>query len=130
MTKASEKLTMTINGEPVEYTRSDLIQNDAPAKQLNGCDFAIVRSRNHGVVMGYVVKIDGQTVELINSRRIYYFKGAQTLEELAVYGTKKIDECKICPAVELPEIMLEACGVIYCTETARQILTGAKEWTA
>ena len=95
--------------------------------KLDGMEYAIVRSRNHGVLAGYVKSISGQTVELINSRRVWYFKGCETLEELAVYGTKNINECKICPVVER-EVMLEACGVIYATEEGKKCIEGAKEW--
>jgi hypothetical protein len=114
--------------DDVKYIRADSVKKGQPAEKMDGLEYAIVRSRNHGVLAGYVHSVAGQTVKLLNSRRIYYFKGANVLEELAVYGTKQIDQCKIAPVVELPVVMLEACGIIYCTEVARECLEGAKEW--
>ena len=113
-----------INGEKYVKKGSDCVQ----ATKLDGLDYVIVRSRNHGVLAGYLVKYSGQTVELINSRRVWYFKGCETLEELAKYGTKKINECKIAPLITLPEIMLEACGIIYCSEESRKCIEGSNEW--
>ena len=115
-----------ING--VKYVKADQIKSYEPAIKKDGLEYAIVRSRNHGVLAGYIVKFEGQIVELVHSRRIWYFSGCETLEELAVYGTKKINECKIAPTVINKEIMLEACGIIYCTEEARKCIEGAREW--
>ena len=115
-----------ING--IKYTRADKVEKYEPAIKKDGLEYAIVRSRDHGVLAGYVLRYKGQEVELVYSRRIWYFSGCETLEELAVYGTEKICNCKIAPLVINREIMLEACGIIYCTEEARKCIEGAKEW--
>lgn len=115
---------ITINNEV--YVKKGTEQTKATQK--DGLDYVIVRSRNHGVLAGYLVKYSGQEVELVHSRRIWKFVGCQTLEELAVYGTKKINDCKISPVVEQKEIMLEACGIIYCTKESQDCIEGAKEW--
>jgi hypothetical protein len=122
---------MKANVNEIEISGVVYVKKGADYKEavnLEGLNYVIVRSRNHGVLAGYLVKYSGQTVELIHSRRIWYYTGCETLEELAVYGTKKIGDCKITPTVENKEIMLEACGIIYCTLISQQCIEGAKEW--
>ena len=114
-----------ING--ISYIRKDSANSNHLAEKVDGLEYAIVRSKNHGVLAGYIKKIEGQRVDLVNCRRIWYFKGCETLEEMSVYGSKTIDLCKITPTVE-KETMLEACGIIYCTEFAKNQIKNAKEW--
>lgn len=97
------------------------------AEELDGMKYAIIRSRDHEVLAGYVESFEGRTVHLRKARRIWYFKGVQTLEEFASCGSKLIEDCKITTAVESC-VMLEARGIIYCSEKTRVQIQGAKEW--
>ena len=111
--------------DEVKYVRADKVSQ--PASKVDGLEYAIVRSRDHGVIAGYIYSYKDREVTVINSRRVWYFKGCQTLEEFAKYGTTNISDCKIAPSVERT-IMLEACGIIYANEVCRKQIEGAKEW--
>jgi len=118
----------TIMIDNVKYVREDSIsKTNILAENVDGLEYAIVRSRNHGVLAGYIESFEGQTVKLKNCRRIWKFVGCETLEEMSVYGTKKINQCRIAPLVQ-KEVMLEACGIIYCTEEAKKCIEEAEEW--
>lgn len=47
---------------------------------------SIVRTQSAGVHVGRVVKIEGATVELADSVRIWRWRGANTLNEVAMNG--------------------------------------------
>ena len=100
---------------------------DSNSDKMNGPEYAIVRSRDHGVIAGYIVSIDNRRVTVVHSRRIWKFVGAETLEEIAVYGCRK-DDSKIGPLVKNKVEMLEACGVIYCTKTGQTFIQKSPEW--
>ena len=63
----------------------------------------IVRTYSAGVHYGELVEKEGQDVLLKNSRRIWYWKGAFTLSEIAVKG---LDTKASKLSVVVPEIML------------------------
>ena len=72
---------------------------------------------------------EGKEVELIQTRRIWYWEGAASLSELAVRGVKIPDKCKFpCP---VPKILLTECiEIIPCTEEAKKNIMKVEEWTA
>ena len=51
-------------------------------------NYKIVRTYSAGVFAGEVESIDGKTVVIKNARRLWYWKGAASLSELAVRGVK------------------------------------------
>ena len=91
--------------------------------------YVIVRCSAAGVHAGELVRRKGQEVELRNARRIWYWTGAASLSELAVYGTAKIDQCKIAASVARHEL-LDACEIIHCQPDGAKCLSGASEWRA
>jgi len=89
----------------------------------------IIRSRNAGVHYGTFVSRKGTEVKLANARRLWYWDGAASLSELAVYGTKKAANCKF--SVRAPSIeILDACEVIYCQPEAVKSIEAVPEWKA
>ena len=115
--------TMMIDN--VKYVREDSI--DRLAMNTDGLKFVVTRSVNAGVHVGYLSSVDGKEVTLFNSIRIWYWKGAASLSQLAVDGVNKADECKF--AVPVSEIFLsDVCEVIYCTDKAMKSLQGVKAW--
>lgn len=108
-----------INGEL--YVKKDEIQ------KLNDEKFVVVRTYSAGVHIGHLESEDGKRVVLKKSRRVWYWKGAETLSQLAVDGTRQPDDCKI--TVEVPEIILtEAIEIIPCTEKATKSLKEVFIW--
>jgi len=90
-------------------------------------DYVVVRTYSAGVHAGYLKSRDGKEVVLTNTRRLWCWKGAATLSQLAGSGTSKIDECKF-PAAIAEITLTEAIEIIACTETARNLIESVKEW--
>ena len=80
----------------------------------------IIRTINAGVHFGTLASLDGQTAILNQARRIWYWKGAFTLSEIAMMGVKS--HSKISTIV--PEILLnETIEVIPCTAESAECLS-------
>lgn len=86
--------------------------------------FVIVRTYSAGVHCGELVKRSGKDVVLTNARRIWRWRGANTLHELALRGAAKewtrISE----PVAEIT--LTEAVEIIACSEAARVNLSGSR----
>lgn len=119
----------TIKIDEIEYVRKDSVQKQA--KEVDGMKYCVIRSYGAGVFCGYVKEqksdVNGVNVVLINSRRIFYWSGACSLSQLAVEGSKNIGDCKI--ALVVPEQFISnVIEIIPMTETAKDIIQGAKIW--
>ena len=114
---------ITLNG--VDYVPADSVK--AIATPVEGMRFCIIRTYSAGVHAGYVKQQNGKEVTLVNARRLWKWAGAFTLSEMAVSGVSKPSECKFATAV--PEIILtEAIEIIPCTEKAKEIILGVKDY--
>ena len=110
-----------INGE--KYVK----KSDLPDIEKPSGDYVVVRTYSAGVHAGHLKSRDGKEVTLTNVRRLWYWKGAATLSQVAGAGISNIDACKFPAAI--PEITLtEAIEVIPCTDKAKTIIESAKEW--
>lgn len=90
-------------------------------------DYVIIRTYSAGVHAGYLVKQNGQEVELKNSRRIWYWDGAASLSQLAMEGVSKPQNCKF--AMTLPKLVLtQAIEIIPCSKKAQKIIEGVAVW--
>ena len=117
--------TVEING--VKYVREDSIQNNQPAKQLEGLDYVIVRTYSAGVFAGYLKNRDGKEVLLLNARRLWYWAGSASLSQMAMEGTTNPDGCKF--PMEVNKVTLtEAIEILPCTEEARKSIAEVKVW--
>ena len=92
--------TLTING--VEYVRADSIVYATPAKPAG--PLTLVRTFSAGVHVGELVSEPGKLVTLKNARRIWRWRGANTLNEIAVEGVNRKENTRISKPV--PEITL------------------------
>ena len=114
---------ITLNG--VDYVPVDSVK--AIAEPVDGMRFCIIRTYSAGVHAGYVKQQNGKEVTLINARRLWKWAGAFTLSEMAVNGVSKPSECRF--ATTVPEIILtEAIEIIPCTEKAKEIILGVKDY--
>lgn len=117
--------TMMIDG--TKYVRADSVEPGKVAINTDGLKFVVTRSVNAGVHIGYLKRRGEKEVVLVNSIRIWYWKGAASLSQLAVDGVKNGDECKF--AVPVSEIVLpDVCEIIDCTEKAMKNLQGVAAW--
>lgn len=90
--------------------------------------FVIVRTYSAGVFFGILVSRKGQEVVMKNARRVWYWKGAASLSQLAVEGTKCQSECKF--PVAVPKIELtEAIEILDVTPFARKNLEAVPVWS-
>jgi hypothetical protein len=117
--------TLTINGE--EYIKKSAINTIQMADDVDGMPYVIVRTYSAGVFAGHLKERNGKEVELINARRLWYWKGAASLSQLAVDGVSCPDECKFPCA--LPSVtLLEAIEIIPCSVSAKVSIEQVKVW--
>ena len=114
-----------IDIDGVKYIPKDSVNNKV--EKLDGMDYVLVRTYSAGVHFGYLEKRDVKEVTLRKSRRIWYWKGACSISQIAVDGVNDPDDCKI--AIEVDSITLtEAIEIIPITEKAKLNLEGVKVW--
>lgn len=89
--------------------------------------YVIVRTYSAGVFAGELESRNGQEVIMRKARRLWYWKGASSLSELAMKGVSCPDECKFPCAVDRVEL-LQAIEILDCTDAARKSIEGVTEW--
>jgi hypothetical protein len=107
-------------------TEKKATKKTAAAKKEKG-RYVIVRCRDAGVHAGEYVSHKGREVVLENSRRIWYWSGAASLSELAVYGAKNVSACKFGVAV-VRITLADACEIIECCEDGAAMICNCPEW--
>lgn len=102
-------------------------------KQKSKLPYVIIRGKNAGVHAGELVSYSAKDgiVVLRNARRIWYWDGAASLSELAVYGARHSDKCKFGVEVKRQEIVgNDACEIIYCQPGGEAMIRNQPEWRA
>ncbi len=100
---------MEING--IEYVKKDSIQTSTLGKEV------IIRTYSAGVHIGNFEGewVDGKsTIKLKNARRLYRWRGANTLNEIATEGVNRGEYTRISKPV--PEITLLPIEVLPVVE--------------
>lgn len=119
----------TIEGQLKELKEKEtrlLIQLEKETS--SGMKYCIVRTYSAGVFAGFLFRENGKEAILKNARRIWYWKGAASLSELAVKGTSKPTECKF--PIAVPEVTLkEVIEIIPTTKKAQESIEGVPEWS-
>jgi len=91
--------------------------------------YCMVRTYSAGVFAGVLKQRKDKEVLLKNARRIWYWKGAASLSELAMHGTAAPSECKFpCSVTEV--LLTEVIEIIPCTKKAQASIEGVPVWTA
>jgi len=88
----------------------------------------IVRSNGAGVFFGELKELNGDVATLCNARKLYYWDGAAAVEQLAVDGTQRPDNCKFTVVVDEITVM-NVLQVLPCTEKSINSLSNVKVWT-
>lgn len=89
--------------------------------------YVIVRTFSAGIFAGELVSRKGQEVVLKNARRIWYWKGAASLSQLAVDGTSDPAGCKF--PCEVPHVeLLQAIEILAVTPKARASIASVPIW--
>jgi len=115
-----------VNGK--KYVLKDSIKNVVKATLKKGMRYVIVRTYSAGVFAGWLEKRNGKEAKLREARRLWYWKGAASLSQLAVDGVKYPLECKFSKPVD--EEVTEVIEVIGVTEKAKKSISEVKEWEA
>jgi len=96
-------------------------------KPKDNLPYKIVRTYSAGVFAGYVQKQKGKEVTLLNARRLWYWKGASSLSQLAMEGTKTPKECKFpCEVTKIE--LLEAIEILEVTKQAKESIDNVSIW--
>lgn len=97
------------------------------AKKTSKKKYVIVRTYSAGVFAGFLESRKGQEVVLTNARRIWYWKGAASLSQLAMDGTSCPNECKFPVAVDRVEL-LQAIEILDVTVKAKLSMESVPVW--
>ena len=97
------------------------------APSLDGLPLVIIRTQSAGVHYGYLKSRTGSEVELLNSRRIWYWDGAASLSQLAVDGVSKPQNCKFTVTVPII-IVLGVLEIIPVSSVAQKSINGVTPW--
>jgi hypothetical protein len=115
MSKVDVNTSVEING--VKYIPADSV---SPEVNHSDDDYVIVRSRDQGVMCGYLKSINGRQVEISQCRQLWSWNGkALCLPDIQRYGIRGTARMS---AVAPSAIFLEACGVLRCTPEAAKSL--------
>ena len=76
--------------------------------------FCVIRTYSAGVHVGIVRSVEGKTVVLKDARRVWRWKGANSLNELSQSGVSTTEWTRISEPVEVL-LLTEAIEVIPCT---------------
>jgi len=97
------------------------------APELDGMKYCIVRTYSAGVFAGYVARREGQEVDILQARRLWYWEGAASLSQLAMSGTSKPDKCKF-PEVMAKLTVTQAIEIIECSFSGKSSIEEVKIW--
>lgn len=89
--------------------------------------YVIVRTYSAGVFAGTLESRNGQEVILTNARRLWYWKGASSLSQLAMEGVNCPDECKFPCEVDRVEL-LQTVEILDTTPKARESIALVPIW--
>ena len=110
----------------IEINGVKYVQKGTEIDQPKG-EYVIIRSGDSGCHAGYLVSRTGSEVTLSSARRLWHWKGANTLSDIARDGVGKPKECRFPPAIA--EItVLGVCEVIPATESARRSIEAVPAW--
>lgn len=89
--------------------------------------YCMVRTYSAGVFAGTVQSRDGEEITLTDARRIWYWKGAASLSQLATDGPSRPNECRF-PA-PVPEVLLRGViEIIPIADAAAARIAKVPEW--
>jgi hypothetical protein len=94
----------------------------------------IVRTYSAGCFFTEIVssKIISGIKEVVakNCRRLWYWKGAASLSQMAMEGVTCPNECKFSIPVETKQVLTNVIEVIECTSKATKNINGVPIWRA
>jgi hypothetical protein len=87
----------------------------------------IVRADRAGVFYGTLSAKEGNEVQMTNVKKIYYWDGAAAVEQLALDGVSKPENCRFTVYVEELTIM-QVIQIITCSKKAIANIESVESW--
>lgn len=87
----------------------------------------IVRADRAGVFFGILTAKEKDEVQLKNVRKLYYWSGANAIEQIALEGIKNPENCKFTVIVEEMTVS-NSLQIITCTKEAVENLNAVPIW--
>lgn len=88
----------------------------------------IIRGNRSGVEYGTLKEWDGgSVVELTDARRLWFWKGAASLSQIAKEGVRSKGDCKFSVYVE-SIVITDVIEIIPCTAEAIENIESVAEW--
>ena len=95
--------------------------------KINENQYYIVRTSRAGVFFGKIKEATHEEVTMTDVRKVWHWDGACAVEQLALEGVKRPDNCKF--TVTIPEMTIsDPIQIIPCTEKATNSLAGVAVW--
>lgn len=94
---------------------------------MNENEKKIIRTNTAGVFFGIVESRRGQEAVIRKSRRLWYWAGANALDQLAMEGTKNPLECKFTMEVDRRELT-DVVEILDTTNESRSNLESVPVW--
>ena len=119
-----------MNKNEIEINGSLYIKKDSinvESEKMDGLEYVVIRTYSAGVHAGYLKEKNGKEVTLVNSRRIWKWKGANELCGLAMHGIKFPEESKISP-VQSKIVLTQAIEILSTTKEAQKTIIETEEW--
>lgn len=89
--------------------------------------YYIVRTNRAGVFFGKIKEANTEEVTMLDVRKLWHWDGACAVEQIALEGVKRPDNCKF--TVVIPEMtIIEPIQIIPCTDEAAEILSKVAVW--
>lgn len=89
--------------------------------------YYIVRAREAGVFFGEIKERNSEEVTMQNVRKLWYWDGACAVEQIAVDGVAKPENCKFTVVVD-EMIIANPIQIIPCSEKSKNSIDGVKIW--
>lgn len=89
--------------------------------------YCVVRGDRSGVFAGYVQSIDGQSVEMTDTRRLWYWSGAASISQIAKDGVRYPLDCKFTCSVN-NIFITDVIEIIPTSENAKKCILEVPVW--
>lgn len=120
------EITQKYGHEPNVYVKKKS-DNEREKMKSKKSKYVIVRTTSAGVFAGFLVSRAGQEVVMKEARRLWYWKGASSLSQLAMEGVKCPLECKFPVAMDRVELT-QAIEIIDVTAKAKKSIDSVPIW--
>ena len=87
----------------------------------------IVRTYSAGVFYCDIESRNGKEAVITNAIRLWYWKGANSLSQLAMEGVRNPEECKFSVPTNR-QIITEVIEILETTQQAQYSIEGVKHW--